>query len=32
MDMRRFAGETFIKVDDVRAGPLQLQIAAVKNR
>src|SRR5262245_55795162 len=30
MDMRKFSGESFIKVDDVRSGPIQAQIAAVK--
>jgi hypothetical protein len=30
MDMRRFSGEHFIKVDDVRDGPLQEVIAGVK--
>jgi hypothetical protein len=30
MDMRKFTGETFIKLD-VRDGPLQLTIAAVKD-
>jgi hypothetical protein len=30
MDMRKFSGEHFIKVDDVRDGPLQEMIAGVK--
>lgn len=30
MDMRKYAGETFLKVDDVRDQPLRLQIALVK--
>jgi hypothetical protein len=30
MDMRKFSGEHFIKVDDVRDGPVQAQIAAVR--
>jgi hypothetical protein len=30
MDMRKFNGEQFIKLDDVRGGPLVLQIAVVK--
>jgi hypothetical protein len=30
MDMRKFSGEHFIKVDDVRDGPLNQVIAAVK--
>jgi hypothetical protein len=30
MDMRKYAGEHFIKVDDVRDGPLAVQIALVK--
>jgi hypothetical protein len=30
MDMRKFCGETFIKIADVRNGPLQMQIAAVR--
>jgi hypothetical protein len=30
MDMRRFSGEHFIKVDDIRNGPLQMQIAVVR--
>jgi hypothetical protein len=30
MDMRRYSGEAFIKVDDVREGPLQMQIAVVR--
>jgi hypothetical protein len=30
MDMRKFCGETFIKIADVRDGPLQMQIAAVR--
>jgi hypothetical protein len=30
MDMRKFSGVTFIKVADVRNGPLEMQIAAVK--
>jgi hypothetical protein len=30
MDMRKYAGAAFIKVDDVRARPLELQIAVVK--
>jgi hypothetical protein len=28
--MRKFAGEQFIRVDDVRDGPISLQIAMVK--
>jgi hypothetical protein len=31
MDMRKFSGPTFLKVDDVREGPLQLQIAAIND-
>jgi hypothetical protein len=31
MDMRKFAGESFIKLDDVRDGPLQEIVAAVKD-
>jgi hypothetical protein len=27
--MRKFSGTTFLKVDDVRDGPLQLQIAVI---
>jgi hypothetical protein len=27
MDMRKYSGTTFLKVNDVRDGPLQLQIA-----
>jgi hypothetical protein len=30
MDMRKFSGPTFLKVDDVRDGPLLRQIAAVR--
>jgi hypothetical protein len=30
MDMRKFSGETFIKADDVRDGPLEMQVAVVK--
>jgi hypothetical protein len=30
MDMRKFSGEHFIKVDDVRNGPIQGQIAVVR--
>jgi hypothetical protein len=30
MDMRQYVGEQFIKVDDVRAGPLAVQIKTVK--
>jgi hypothetical protein len=30
MDMRKFSGAAFIKVDDVRDGPLQMQIDAVR--
>jgi|SRR6516162_817169 hypothetical protein len=30
MDMRKFSGEHFIKVDDVRDGPLQKQIAVIR--
>lgn len=30
MDMRKFSGQHFIKVADVRAGPMQGQIADVK--
>ncbi len=30
MDMRKYSGESFIKVDDVRDGPLQMQIAVIK--
>jgi hypothetical protein len=30
MDMRKYSGETFIKLDHVRAGPLQETIAGVK--
>lgn len=30
MDMKKFAGEHFVKVDDVRDGPIQGQIAVVK--
>ncbi len=29
MDMRKYSGTTFLKVDDVRGGPRQLQIAAI---
>jgi hypothetical protein len=29
MDIRKFSSPTFLKVNDVRDGPLQLQIAAV---
>jgi hypothetical protein len=31
MDMRKYAGENFIRVDDVRDGPLPERIAAVKH-
>ena len=31
VDMRKFVGETFIKLDDVCDGPLQQTIAAVKD-
>jgi len=30
MDMRKYSGVTFIKVPDVRNGPLEMQIAVVK--
>jgi hypothetical protein len=30
MDMRKYSGQTFIKVADVRNGPLRMQIAAVR--
>ena len=30
VDMRKYSGETFIKVDDVRSGPIRVQIAVVK--
>jgi hypothetical protein len=30
MDMRKYSGPTFLKVDDVRDGPLQLQITVIK--
>ena len=30
MDMRKYSGTTFIKVADVRNGPLPMQIAAVR--
>lgn len=30
MDMRKFAGKAFVKVDDVREGPLAVRIAAVE--
>ena len=30
MDMRKFSGEHFVKVDDVRNGPIQGQIAVVR--
>jgi hypothetical protein len=30
MDMRRFCGESFIKIADIRSGPLQARIAVVK--
>jgi hypothetical protein len=30
MDMRKYSGPTFLRVDDVRDGPLQLQIAVIK--
>jgi hypothetical protein len=30
MDMRKYAGAMFIKVDDVRDGALRMQIAAIK--
>jgi hypothetical protein len=30
MDMRKYSGLTFIKVADVRNGPLQMQIAVIK--
>jgi hypothetical protein len=31
MDMRKYSGTTFLKVNDVRDGPLQLQIAAIND-
>ena len=30
MDMTKFSGENFVKVADVRGGPIQVQIAAVR--
>jgi hypothetical protein len=30
MDMRKFAGEQFIRVDDVRDGPISVQVALIK--
>jgi hypothetical protein len=30
MDMRKYSGGTFIKVADVSEGPLQVQIAVIK--
>ena len=30
MDMRKYSGKIFIKVDDVRGGPIRVKIAAVK--
>jgi hypothetical protein len=30
MDMRKYSGGQFIKADDVREGPLQMRIAAIK--
>jgi hypothetical protein len=30
MDMRKYSGETFIRVSDVTDGPLQMQIAGVR--
>jgi hypothetical protein len=30
MDMKEYVGELFIKIDDVREGPLALRIACVK--
>jgi hypothetical protein len=30
MDMRKYSGPTFIKIADVRNGPLAMQIAAVR--
>ena len=30
MDMRKYVGTNFVTVDDVRDGPLQVQIAVVK--
>jgi hypothetical protein len=30
MDMRKYSGEHFVKVDDVKDGPIQGQIAVVK--
>lgn len=30
MDMRRFSGNHYVKIDDVRDGPIQAAIAAVK--
>jgi hypothetical protein len=30
MDMRKYSGESFVKIDDVRGGSIQAQIAAVK--
>jgi hypothetical protein len=30
MDMRKYSGEAFLKVSDVRDGPLQMQIAAIR--
>lgn len=31
MDMRKYSGEQFVKVNDVRDGPIQGQIAVVKD-
>ncbi|WFU37595.1 hypothetical protein QA640_24315 [Bradyrhizobium sp. CB82] len=31
MDMKKYAGGQFIKVDDVRDGPLQMQIAQIRD-
>jgi hypothetical protein len=31
MDMRKYAGEIYLKVDDVRAGPRRVTIAKVKD-
>jgi hypothetical protein len=30
MDMKKYSGQHFIKVGDVRDGPLQMQIAAIR--
>ena len=30
MDMRKYSGEHFVKVDDVKDGPIKGQIAVVK--